>query len=550
VGFVAVARWVTIIGMDTRDGTAAAEAGLTEQQVVAAAGTGKLVDLRAGAARTVRAELLAELLVAARTPPGGGRLRAVRLRGARITGQLDLEAATLGCPLLLWDCHLEQPINLKEARAPAVRLPGCHLPGLAADQLETRGNLELNSEFTATGEVGLVGAHIGGDLRLSSASLTNHNGPALFADGLTVDQAMFCRDGFTATGEVRLVGAHIGGSLEFDGAGLTNPDGRALFADGLTVEQSMYCRDGFTATGEVNLLGAHIGAQLGFGGASLTNHNGPALFADRLTVDQSMHCGKGFTATGEVRLLGAKIGGQLSFKGATLANPGRVALNLQEVRTTALLLLPRKRPDGIVDLTAAKVGSFHDDQASWPARLRLRAFVYDTLENDRVGVRDRLGWLRRHQDGYTPQPYEQLAAAYRRDGRDEAARRVLVAKQWRRRGRLNPWNWLLYATVGYGYRTWLAALWLLLALWAGTRALDQAQQAGLLAPAKDNPSQQSTFHPLTYALDLLLPIVNLGQEGAWIPRGWAERWTWGLVLAGWVLTTAVVAGLTGVLKRD
>jgi adhesin HecA-like repeat protein len=312
----------------------------------------------------------------------------------------------------------------------------------------------------------------------------------------------------------------------------------------------MFCRDGFTATGEVRLNGAHIGGQLSFRGASLTNPGGAALAADGLKVDGDMFCWDGFTATGEVRLDGAHIGGQLDFTGAALTNPDGRVLDLAAIRADELFLRPRQRPDGVMDCTNAHIGSFYDDEATWPTTLRLRGFVYDTLANDRVGVRARLGWLGRHEDGYTPQVYEQLAAAYRRDGREEAARRVLIAKQWRRRGRLNPWNWLLYATVGYGYRTWLALLWLLLALWVGTRALDQAQQAGLLAPAKDNLRQEPTFHPLTYALDLLLPIVNLGQEGAWIPRRWAEWWTWGLVLVGWVLTTAVVAGLTGVLKRD
>jgi hypothetical protein len=501
--------------MNTRDVTAAAKDELTdpERRLVAAAGIGRLVDLRVGvaklnqpakgtwdAARTVRAEVLAELLVGTRSPPGG-LLRAVRLAGARITGRLDLEAVTLLCPLLLWDCYLEQPISLIEAYAPTVRLPGRHLPGLLAQRLETRGNVELDQRFTATGEVSLVGAHIGGTLSLSGATLTNPEGKALDAAGLIVDRDMFCRAGFTATGEVRLVGAHIGGQLEFDGASLTNPEGKALDADSLTVNRSMFCRGGFTATGEVNL-----------------------------------------------RLV--QVGGQLGIRKATLANSGGQALNLQQVRATALFLQPEKRPDGMVDLTAARVGTFVDDQETWPEKLRLRGFVYDVVHNDKVSVRGRLGWLQRNRDGYTPQPYDQLAAAYRRDGRDEAARRVLIAKQWRRRGRLNPWNWLLYGTVSYGYRTWLAALWLLLALWAGTNALDDAHQAGLLDPAKDNLGQQPTFHPLTYALDLLLPIVNLGQEGAWIPRGWAERWTWGLILAGWVLTTAVVAGLTGVLKRD
>jgi hypothetical protein len=214
----------------------------------------------------------------------------------------------------------------------------------------------------------------------------------------------------------------------------------------------------------------------------------PSLRAEQLTTRADLELNSGFTATGEVRLVGAHIGGQLSLRGVTLTNPGRIALRLQEARATTLFLEPKDRPDGGVDLTAARVGSFLDEQQTWPASLWLRRFVYDMLENDQVSVRDRLGWLRRQQGGYTPQPYEQLAAAYRSDGRAEAARRVLVAKQWRRRRWFNPWNWLLYATVGDGYRSWLALVWLLIVLWVGTRALDQAQQVGLVAPGKDTPA--------------------------------------------------------------
>ena len=48
----------------------------------------------------------------------------------------------------------------------------------------------------------------------------------------------------------------------------------------------------------------------------------------------------------------------------------------------------------------------------------------------------------------------------------------------------------------------------------------------------------------------MLPIVNLGQKNAWQPQGAALYWSWALTGAGWVLTTAVVAGLAGILKRD
>jgi len=673
---------------------------------VEAAGSGAVLDLSTGdpalddpangadwpGARTVPSDLVAQLVTGE-----AGKVRAVRLKGARLVGVLDLEAAVLTCPLTLENCHFDEPINLKEAQAAVIRLPGCHVPGIDGDQLHVRGNLELDwvattmagvqllgahiggavgfsganltnpsgyalnaanvtvdrgmfcrEGFTAQGEVNVVGAHIGGSLEFDGASLTNPNGYALNAANVTVDRGMFCREGFTAQGEVNVVGAHIGGSLDFGGAGLTNPNGYALNADSLTVDHSVYCREDFTTQGEVSLLGAHIGGQLDLSGASLTNPNGCALNADSLTVERSMYCDERFRAQGEVRLLGAHIGGSLEFDGASLTNPNGDALNASNLTVTrdiycrdgftarggvrlvgahiggsldfdgaslinpngyalsarsltvdqsmfcrngfttegevrlvgahiggsldfaeasltnsdglaldlerasadALFLVPRERPIGVVDLTNARVGSFHDAPDSWPTAMRLRGFVYEVLENDSISVRARLGWLTRHQGRYAPGPYDQLAAAYRRSGHTQAARRVGIAKQWHRRRDLNPlgtvWNWLLYLTVGYGYRTWLAGLWLV-----GLLAVGAAIFAGVY-PGQFRPASPSVpgFQPVAYALDVLLPIVDLGQEKNWFPQDSARVWSWVLTGSGWLLTTAVVAGLTNALKRD
>ena len=139
---------------------------------------------------------------------------------------------------------------------------------------------------------------------------------------------MFLRGGFTATGSgedgaVRLLGAHIGGQLDCTGATLRNDSGPALAADSLQVDQGMFLRGGFTATGSgedgaVRLLGAHIGGQLDCTGASLGNDSGPALFADGLQVGQAMFLTGGFTATGggadvAVDLTGTRVGGALLF---------------------------------------------------------------------------------------------------------------------------------------------------------------------------------------------------------------------------------------------
>jgi hypothetical protein len=539
------------------------ELSAVERKLLPAATIGMLVDLHVGDAeldnpvqggawgttRTVRAEVLADLLTGTRYT-GAGRPRALKLGGARITGSLDLEGATLACPLLLRDCHFDEPVNLSDATAPAIRLPGCHLPALTADQLRTTANLELNHGFAARGEIRLTGAHIGGNLDLSGANLANPGGCALSADLLTVDQSMTCVDRFAAQGEVRLDGAHICGQIDLSGAHLANPGGRALFADGLVVDLRVRCMDGFTACGEVRLPGTRIGGQLNLSGASLTNPGGLALFANRLTVGHSMVCEAGFLAHGAVSLARADIGGILRLTGARLTNPGGVALDLEEAHLAALTLLPTQRPYGVVNLTNARVGRFRDEPDSWPTTFHLRGFVYDTLENEQISVRDRLRWLTLHPGTYTPQLYNQLATAYRRTGQEEAARTVGIAKQWRRRTALNPagklLNWLLYVTVGYGYRTWLAGVWLAGLIVVGTWVFSHAYPADI-TPAS---THLGAFDPLAYTLDVLVPVVKLGRQNVWQPQGSALYWSWALTGAGWVLTTAAVAGLTGILRRD
>ena len=181
----------------------------------------------------------------------------------------------------------------------------------------------------------------------------------------------------------------------------------------------------------------------------------------------------------------------------------------------------------------------------------LRGFTYESIEHDRsVSLPARLDWLRKDAEGYIPQPYEQLVSAYRAAGQEEAARKVAIAKRQRQREVLNPpakiWNWLLYLTVGYGYRTWQAGLWLLALTLAGTAVFANAYPSHMI-PTSHHPMP---FNAPIYALDVLLPIINLGQQDSWQPTETALGIYWALIILGWALTSALVAGLTGIVKQD
>jgi hypothetical protein len=182
----------------------------------------------------------------------------------------------------------------------------------------------------------------------------------------------------------------------------------------------------------------------------------------------------------------------------------------------------------------------------------LEGFVYGSIRSEAVSRRDdvvrRLAWIRR-TPGYTPQPYEQLAGWYRKIGHDDDARRVLLAKQRHRRRTLHPagraWGHLLDVTVGYGYRPWLAGLWLSALTLLGTLTF------GAHTPTPTKPGEGPPFRAFIYTLDLLIPIGGLGQRGAYYWTGGTAQWlAYALIAIGWMLTTAVVAGVTRTLNKS
>lgn len=74
-----------------------------------------------------------------------------------------------------------------------------------------------------------------------------------------------------------------------------------------------------------------------------------------------------------------------------------------------------------------------------------------------------------------------------------------------------------------------------------------------LAPGKD----YETFYAFAYALDVVVPVLDLGQTDAWAPS--PARGDWGywmfylqkmFIVAGWVVTAIAAAAISGMIRRD
>ncbi|MBO3748423.1 hypothetical protein J5X84_20300 [Streptosporangiaceae bacterium NEAU-GS5] len=507
--------------------------------------------------------------------------------GITVDGTLDAAKLTAGGALCLQGMRIAGAVILSGSRVTA--------PGSIAIDTET-GVVEgafSADRLRVDGEIQLRLLQIGASLRLSGAHLNNPGARALGAGGLTVRGGVWMRSGFTAAGEIRFIGARLGANLTLTGASLTNEAGNALTLDHATVEGEVQAAQLTVAAGQVSMLGTHIRSGLGLEGAVL--ESGPAdepLYIEDATIEGPTRLRR-LRAQGSLRIRHSRFGGPVLFTHAVLHNPGGLALRFTrneiaahvdfsrievrgEVRmghthiardlnfedavllnaddvaleatglhTEELAFFP-KQTEGLVVFDHAHVNRLRDDPARWPAGLHLNGLTYGSLE-PRLRAKDRLRWLSRDARVYQPQPYEQLAAFYIQAGHATDARDVLYAKERRSRTSNAPlgrmWNALQDVTVGFGYRPWRAATWLILLLIAGSLVYAEAH------PAQLKIGEAPEFNPVVYTLDLLLPVVDLGQQGAYNPTG-AQQWlAYALIAAGWVLATTIARGVARVLGR-
>jgi hypothetical protein len=257
-----------------------------------------------------------------------------------------------------------------------------------------------------------------------------------------------------------------------------------------------------------------------------------------------------FEARGGIRLDDGRFGDSVDLEGARFLLGDAEELSLRRVQVPELRFLGERPERGRVVLSGARIGNLVDRTTSWPGpgRLHMGGFAYENLvPQDAFPLPRRLDWVTAATAEYDPEPYERLAAVLRGSGEDEDAREVLLAKQRRRRETLplaaKLWGYAQDWTVAYGYRPGRAAVWMAV-LWAA---------ASLAFARNDPPPADPDRHPhwnaSLFALDLLLPVIDLGQVGQWQLRG---GWQWlaaAVILLGWVLATTVAAGVTRTLRR-
>jgi hypothetical protein len=330
-------------------------------------------DWVSAAGRPVRASFVARLVCAPKDA-GGWPPPAVRLRGAPLTGELQLAFAEVAHPLLLEDCDFEAAPILYWSTMAFTSFRRSRLPGMIASNVTVNGHLRLvGGQFT--GPIRLKGARLRGGLLLDGARLSVPGGIALDAERAEIGGDVRAGDGFRSEGSVRLFQATVTGGVHLDGAVIdasagTGTDRQAIDLDSASIRGALFARSavidgevtvrhasiggvltltgakvnhpgavalrmdradirggvfmlsGCELTGETRMVGAHVSRTVRLAGATMSNPGGNALLADGLTVEGSLDCREGFTALGKVSLVEARVAGPVHFERARLDNPG------------------------------------------------------------------------------------------------------------------------------------------------------------------------------------------------------------------------------------
>lgn len=468
----------------------------------------------------------------------------VHILGAQIDGILDLCDARLPCALILERCKFPGLVALRNANLQSLRLPNSHCTGgLDATGITLSGCLELSAGFEGRGAVVFDRACVGRWIDCSRGAFKVEAGIALsFASAIVEGDVLLC-NGFQACGEVRLDRARITGDLDCDGAHF-----KAVPVDGE------------------------------FEAAPV---NGSALSGDNIKVGGRINFGTSSVSSGTIDFRRAEVGSQIRIEGDSKA-PAATAWNLEAARVVrAVVLCPCGKLVGHINMINATVGYLRDDLDNWGDSYDVSGLECGSLvskqeaeerkaqsgeagSRGRPGegrrpslwwrpsptVQKRLDWLKGNASGYQPQLYDQVAADYRRAGHEHAERCVLIEKERQRRATLPPptraWSWINDKLLGYGYRSWQALIPVATLLAAGI--LFFLIWPGDVAPVGTDATRPFLWQ-VVYSAELLLPLVNTVQRESFTLRGAGPLVGLTLTISGWVLLTAIVAGITGFIRR-
>ncbi len=495
------------------------------------------------------------------------------LNGSRIDGKVSLSGGVIKGHLSCTQATLRHPDG-SAFKAQGIRV---------ASSVLLEGT-------TATGQVSLLGGQIGGQLVCIGVAFHNPQGYALNAQSTQVHGDAFLRYAVTE-GEVSFVGAEVNGVLDCTHATMRNPDGDVLKAQRLVVREGFIWRQIKDVAGAVDLTSAHVGdlwddpeswalcERLFLSGFIYDVLHGGINVDDRLAWLK-----KGAISRREFYPQPYEQLAKLLRDTGHRSDARAIMVAKEKEQRKAARARWRRERDWRGALLGASIASSEDRQPAIEALQKRRP-------NDPHLTR--LALL--HPPDETRLGIAPLTLAYAQQQFRAEQRWHNIRVGWRNAGSLIA-DRIFGLVVGYGHKPERSFYMLLTLVFIGWFLAEKAWEAGDFAPtmgpvlmsegwqalATDeriaNPAQvwsekymaapdgtailtsgrdYETFNAVSYAVDLVVPIVSLGQEASWAPSttrgpwGWWLWWIrWWLIALGWIVTAIGAAAVTGVIRRD
>lgn len=436
---------------------------------------------------------------------------------------------------------------------------------LDAESARIGGSVFMEDGFSAEGNLEFESASIGKDLSIDHAHLRAIDLHSYFLDAqkAKIDGNVYLTK-VIAHGTARFDGAIVQGSMVCMSIVCSNIPDEVFTASGAHLGDVAFFEK-CQMYGGVRFDHAVINEDVTFDGSSfIVDSDHDAISIEFAEIKGNVNLNSGLRVKGTINLAGLNAGHRLSLAG------------------------PDSSDEWSLDLRSTKVTTLSDTEKSWPKsnHLLLNNFHYDQIDdNSPIDVESRIKWLRLQPTAdYLPQPYVELADFYRRTGHEEEAKQVLIAKNddyanhlhWYSLSHL--WYSLIGRLVGYGYKTGRAFGVSLLFVIVGTFIFGYGRRRDLILPSNDKAysiadgelnvrKNYPPFNPFIYSLETFVPLVKLGMDDYWRPNaecgrqlrffkkgfsvttdGLLRGYLWIHILAGWVLTTLWVGGLTGLIK--
>ncbi len=507
----------------------------------------------------------------------------VRIAGAHLRAQLDLDYAALDNPLALVGCRCDGGLTMQRAQTKSLSFSRSRFGrDVTLTRLHAAGSLDLTKTRTA-GKLVAALATVDGTAAFSEAV-----GEALVLNGTQVGQAASL-----SGGRFERVDLSLGqfGALLFLGGSFGDVSASYVQVPKLMIVEH-------ATVGDLDLTYAKLGgfqatdssfASMALGAASLSSdfQTRSVKIAHDLTLD-------GATIGNDLTLLDVTVGGRASFVYLSSGNLhitngsfGRVDLSAAKVNgdlTIAAGAAPIWRRDGALILRNASARAIEDRtptcpepgkagcQDPLPPELDLNDFTYQHLggltvralyrEPDRLRMpgADREHWERwlTRETDYSPQAYAQMAATLHQMAYGDEGTRVQFDAHDRQLANTPVLSlewfllWLDRCLIGYGYYPYWAGYWALALLLMGTvlyavgvrdkriRRRDGAELAN---------REWVGLTGLVYSFDTLIPLITLRKsDESVVIHGWLDYYFYVHRAAGWLLATFLAAGISGLTK--